>query len=133
MINEAAIRLALVAGESSGDQIAAAVVNKLLQTQHTLAIRGVGGPALAAAGMQCDVDIDALSVRGYVEVIRHLPRLLRLRKNLIQGFVRWQANAFLGVDAPDFNLDIAATLKAKGMPCFHLVGPSIWAWRPERK
>lgn len=133
MINEAAIRLALVAGESSGDQIAAAVVKKLLQTQHTLAIRGVGGPALAAAGMQCDVDIDALSVRGYVEVIRHLPRLLRLRKNLIQGFVRWQAHAFLGVDAPDFNLDIAATLKAKGMPCFHLVGPSIWAWRPERK
>ncbi|HAB48137.1 MAG: lipid-A-disaccharide synthase [Betaproteobacteria bacterium] len=126
-------RIALVAGESSGDQIAAAVMKKLFHADNALTVRGVGGPALAAAGMQCDVDISALSLRGYAEVIRHLPRLLRLRRQLIRGFIDWPADLFLGVDAPDFNFEIAATLKARGMPCFHLVGPSIWAWRPERK
>jgi lipid-A-disaccharide synthase len=126
-------RMALVAGESSGDQIAAAVLEKLFQANSALRVRGVGGPALAAAGMHCDVDIAALSLRGYAEVIKHLPRLLRLRRQLIQHFIDWPADMFLGVDAPDFNFEIAATLKARGTPCFHLVGPSIWAWRPERK
>jgi len=126
-------RLALVAGESSGDQIAAAVIAKLFQRAVPLEVRGVGGPSLAAAGMTCDVGIEALSLRGYVEVIRHLPRLLRLRKNLLKRFSRWPADIFLGVDAPDFNLQLAAMLKSRGIRSYHLVGPSIWAWRPQRK
>lgn len=131
--NTRAVKLALVAGESSGDQIAAAVIECLLAQQSGLQVRGIGGPALAKAGMHCDADIDALALRGYVEVIRHLPRLLRLRGKLIQDFVRWKPDIFMGVDAPDFNLELASRLKAQGIYCYHLVGPSIWAWRPERK
>ena len=127
------LRLALVAGESSGDQIAAAVIDRLLAQRSDLQVRGIGGPALRNAGMHCDADIEALSLRGYVEVIRHLPRLLRLRRKLFHGFLQWRPQLFLGVDAPDFNLNLASALKQNGIYCYHLVGPSIWAWRPERK
>ena len=125
-------RVAWVAGEVSGDLIAAGSVDRL-GAESNVVQRGVGGPAMRAAGLRCDAGIDQLSVRGYVEVLRHLPRLLRLRARLAELYTRWPADCFVGVDAPDFNLALERRIRASGIPTVHMVGPSIWAWRAKRK
>jgi lipid-A-disaccharide synthase len=124
--------VAWVAGEVSGDQIAAGAVERL-GAESNVVQRGVGGPAMRGAGLQCDAGIEQLSVRGYVEVIRHLPRLLGLRARLAELYTRWPADCFVGVDAPDFNLALERRIRARGIPTVHMVGPSIWAWRAKRK
>lgn len=127
-----AIRLAWVAGELSGDLIAAGAV-RTLGAEPGMCQRGVGGPAMRAAGLRCDADIGELSVRGYVEVMRHLPRLLRLRRRLAALYTRWPADCVIGVDAPDFNLGLERQIRKRNIPTVHMVGPSIWAWRAKRK
>lgn len=125
-------QIAWVAGELSGDSIAAGAL-ALIGAGSATSQRGVGGPAMRKAGLQCDADIEELSLRGYVEVFRHLPRLLRLRARLSKLYSRWPADCFVGVDAPDFNLGLERRLRARSIPTVHMVGPSIWAWRPNRK
>lgn len=124
--------LAIVVGEASSDWIGALAVEQLLQ-QHTLRVEGVAGPRLRALGVDALHGSEELSIRGYVEVIRHLPRLLKMRKNLMN---RWseqlRPKLFVGVDAPDFNLKLEQVLKASGVPTVQVVCPSIWAWRMER-
>ncbi len=124
--------LAIVVGEASSDWIGALAVEQLIH-QNTLRIEGVAGPKLRALGVKAIHGSEELSVRGYVEVIRHLPRLLKMRKNLMQ---RWSEECrpklFVGVDAPDFNLKLEQVLKASGVPTVQVVCPSIWAWRMER-
>jgi len=124
-------RIGLVAGEASGDLIAAQALSQLGQDRPQ-ALMGVGGRALQAIGMDCWESCDRLAVRGYVEVLAHLPGLLRLRRQLVERFAASDLNLFLGVDAPDFNLGLATELRRRGLRTAHLVSPSIWAWRADR-
>ena len=127
-------RAALVfcAAEASGDLLAAPVVTALRARHGDLAIGGVAGDRMVAAGAHAWHHIRELSVRGYVEVLRELPRLLALRRALRDRVLAERARVFVGVDAPDFNLKLEAWLRGAGVPTVHYVSPSIWAWRRER-
>jgi lipid-A-disaccharide synthase len=124
--------IAFVAGEASGDLLAAGVVAELKRRDPTLMLAGVGGDAMIAAGFDAWHHVRTLSVRGYVEVLRHLPRLLQLRRDLAERVRAWRPRAFIGVDAPDFNLGLEERLRASGIRTVQFVSPSVWAWRPER-
>jgi len=128
----AASSIAFVAGEASGDLLAAGVLAELRRRDPSLALAGVGGDRMIAAGFDAWEHVRALSVRGYVEVLRHLPRLLRLRSELLRRVTDLRPRAFVGVDAPDFNLGLEVKLRARGIRVVHMVSPSVWAWRPER-
>lgn len=129
--------LAIATGEASGDWIGELAISQLKSDYaargQQLLIEGIAGPKLRQAGVLALHQSEELSVRGYVEVLRHLPRLLQMRKRLIQ---RWSKDAkpkvFVGVDAPDFNMAIELAVKQAGVPSVHMVCPSIWAWRMER-
>jgi lipid-A-disaccharide synthase len=123
---------AFVAGEASGDLIAAGVIAELRARAPDLRCAGVGGDRMIASGFEAWAHVRELSVRGYVEVLRHLPRLLRLRAELLRRLRSEPPAVFVGVDAPDFNLGLEEKLRASGVPVVHLVSPSIWAWRSER-
>jgi lipid-A-disaccharide synthase len=125
------LRLGLAAGEASGDLLAAQMLAGLIQ-QEPVDARGIAGPSLIRQGMQAWHTTDELSVRGYVEVIKHLPRLLQLRKNLANRFIDWKPDIFVGVDAPDFNIELERRLRVAGIKTVHFIGPSVWAWRYER-
>jgi len=125
-------RVAMAAGEASGDLLAASVLRAMHARDAGLCAAGIGGPALAAEGFKRWWSIDELSVRGYVEVLGALPRLLRLRRELGRRVRGWRPDVFVGVDAPDFNLELERRLRATGIPIVHFVSPSIWAWRAER-
>ena len=122
----------IVAGETSGDMLAAHVLAGLRQAGCMLTAWGVGGPALSAQGLECVASIDQLAVRGYAEVLGALPRLWHLRKTLMSEAVSRKPLLCITVDAPDFNLVLAAKMKALGIPTVHFISPSIWAWRKER-
>ncbi len=128
------MKIACVAGETSGDLLAAAVLHGLKQSPFTepLELFGIGGPAMQAQGLEAFWTIDALSVRGYVEVLNALPRLLSMRHQLKQKIIMRRPNLFLGVDAPDFNLGLERGLKRAGIKTAHFISPSVWAWRSER-
>jgi len=122
----------LVAGEPSGDLIAAQVVQGLKSHIPELDVAGIGGPALKAQGMRLWHPMDALSVFGYVDALKNLPRLYSIFKDVQKRFLQSQPAVFVGVDAPDFNLRLEHRLKQHGIATVHFVGPSIWAWRYER-
>lgn len=128
-------KLACVAGEPSGDLLAAPVLSALNQIPDMagLEIYGIGGPRMQAQGMRSGWPMETLSVRGYVEAIKQLPAILKLRKELIQNLTgEGRPDVYLGVDAPDFNLGVELHLRKAGIPTLHLVSPSIWAWRAGR-
>lgn len=128
-------KLACVAGEPSGDLLAAPVLSALNQIPDMagLEVYGIGGPRMQAEGMRSDWPMETLSVRGYVEAIKQLPAILKLRKGLIQNLLHeGRPDVYLGVDAPDFNLGVELQLRKAGIPTLHLVSPSIWAWRAGR-
>jgi len=128
-------KLACVAGEPSGDLLAAPVLSALNQIPDMagLEVYGIGGPRMQAQGMRSDWPMETLSVRGYVEAIKQLPAILKLRKELIQNLIgEGRPDVYLGVDAPDFNLGVELHLRKAGIPTLHLVSPSIWAWRAGR-
>ncbi len=120
------------AGETSGDLLAAPVIGALRTLQPQTPVCGIAGQRMIAAGCEPWHHIRELSVRGYVEVLRELPRLLRLRSALRDRVQAARARVFVGVDAPDFNLKLEINLRAAGVPTVHYVSPSIWAWRKER-
>ncbi len=122
----------LSAGETSGDTLGAAVAEALEQRLGNLKLAGITGPAMRAAGVDSIETIDALDVMGLFEVIGHLPRLVRLRRGLRATIRDRRPRAFVGIDAPDFNLGLARGLKRDGIPTAHLVAPSVWAWRGYR-
>ena len=128
-------KLACVAGEPSGDLLAAPVLSALNQIPEMsgLEVYGIGGPRMQAQGMRSDWSMETLSVRGYVEAIKQLPAILKLRKELIQNLLHeGRPDVYLGIDAPDFNLGVELELRKAGIPTLHLVSPSIWAWRAGR-
>jgi lipid-A-disaccharide synthase len=126
------MRIGLVAGEASGDVLGAGLI-RAIRTQYPDAImEGVAGPEMIAAGCECWEPSESLAVMGLVEPLAHIPRLLRLRRELAR---RWQASppdVFVGIDAPDFNLGLEKKLRKSGIRTAHYVSPSIWAWRAGR-
>ncbi|AWW49990.1 lipid-A-disaccharide synthase [Polynucleobacter paneuropaeus] len=128
-------KLACVAGEPSGDLLAAPVLSALNQIPDMadLEVYGIGGPLMQAQGFRSDWPMETLSVRGYVEAIQQLPAILRLRKELIHTLLTEnRPDVYLGIDAPDFNLGVEMQLRKAGIPILHFVSPSIWAWRAGR-
>ena len=128
----AALRLVLMAGEASGDVLGADLASALKRQQPDIQLSGMTGPGMRAAGVEPWFDIDALSVMGLTEVLKHLPRLLKLRRRIRERILDWPADALVTIDAPDFNLGLARQLKASGLPTIHYVSPSVWAWRAGR-
>jgi lipid-A-disaccharide synthase len=128
-------KLVCVAGEPSGDLLAAPALSALKQIPETsnLQVYGIGGPRMQAEGLRSDWPMETLSVRGYVEAIRQLPAILKLRKELIKNLLgKDRPDVYLGIDAPDFNLGVELALRKAGIPTLHFVSPSIWAWRAGR-
>jgi lipid-A-disaccharide synthase len=126
------MQLALVAGEASGDLLAELLLGGLHQRWPGLQTAGIGGPRMVAQGFEAWWPSDALAVRGYVEVLRHYRRISGIREQLAQRLLRERPAAFIGVDAPDFNLGLERRLKTAGVAAIHFVCPSIWAWRGGR-
>lgn len=125
-------RLGLIAGEPSGDLIAAKALAGLKLIDPQVRPEGIGGPHLAAAGLDIWHPMHALSVFGYVDAIKRFPSLVRIYSDVKNRWLREPPAVFLGVDAPDFNLLLEHRLRREGVPTIHFVGPSIWAWRYER-
>lgn len=121
-----------LAGESSGDFIASLVLPEVERRMKGAPQYGIGGPRMRAVGFRSWYDINELNVRGYVEVLSHLPHLIKLRSELARRFADSMPQVFVGVDSPDFNLTIEERLRRRGIPTVHFVSPAIWAWRPER-
>ncbi len=127
--------VAVVAAEASGDLLAASVLDGLAMKcspDRPLKAAGIGGPRMDRTGFESWWSIDELSVSGYAEVLRQYPRLRRLRRDLRERVLAWRPALFLGVDAPDFNLDLELALRRQGVRTAHFIGPSVWAWRRER-
>ncbi len=126
-------RIAMVAGEASGDLLAGLVLDGLLARWPELAASGIGGPHMARRGFNAAWPSEKLAVHGYgLDVFRRLRELLGIRKQLRERLLRERPDVFIGVDAPDFNLGLEASLKAQGIRTVHFVCPSVWAWRANR-
>ena len=119
-----------LAGETSGDFIASLVLPHAAELYPGERMMGIGGDRMIAAGLEAWHHSSVLSVRGYVEVLRKLPSLLMLRSEMKKRVRNIHPRAFIGVDAPDFNLAIEEYLRREGIKTIHFVCPSIWAWRP---
>jgi lipid-A-disaccharide synthase len=122
----------MVAGETSGDLLAGLLLDGLRERWPGLQASGIGGPQMARRGFQAWWPHDKLAVRGYVEVLRHYREIVGIRDQLKQRLLDQRPDIFIGVDAPDFNLDLEAALKAQGIKTVHFVSPSVWAWRADR-
>lgn len=132
MASSADLTLALVAGEASGDMLAARLLSGLRPRLPAACLHGIGGKAMAEYGFVSDYPMDKLAVRGLFEVIAHYRELKAMRDDLCARLIAEQPAAFIGVDAPDFNLDLEIRLRASGIPTMHFVSPSVWAWRRGR-
>jgi lipid-A-disaccharide synthase len=125
-------RFAMVAGEASGDLLAGLLLQGLRARWPHLVAQGIGGPRMAEQGFETWWPHDKLAVRGYAEVLSHYREILGIRNALVERIEKAPPDMFIGIDAPDFNLDIEARFKARGIRTVHFVSPSIWAWRGKR-
>lgn len=126
------LRVGMVAGEPSGDLLASRILRGIGQCSPGAVCQGIGGPAMQAQGFDAWFPMHALTVFGYVDAIKRLPRLLHTYSSVKNRWLRQRPDVFVGIDAPDFNLRLELQLKQAGIPTVHFVGPSIWAWRYER-
>jgi lipid-A-disaccharide synthase len=124
--------IGIVAGEASGDLLGSHLIVELKKHRPDLDFIGIAGPKMMAEGAKTLYPMERLAVRGYFEVLRHYWGLLRMRRQLVQYFLKNPPDLFIGIDAPDFNLGLEAVLRRRGIRTFHYVSPSIWAWRRGR-
>ena len=129
---ETPLTIGVVAGEPSGDLLGSHLIKALRAHLPRAQFVGIGGPRMQAAGLDALYPMEKLAVRGYVEVLRHYPEIVGIRRRLAARFLANPPALFVGVDAPDFNLDLELKLKSAGIPTAHFVSPSIWAWRGGR-
>jgi lipid-A-disaccharide synthase len=128
----APVTIGIVAGEASGDALAATLIDAVRRRRPAVRFAGIAGPKMHAAGCEVLAPLEQLAVRGFSEVIAHLPALIALRRDIGRRFIRQRVPLFVGVDAPDFNLGLERRLKRKRVRTVHFVSPSVWAWRRER-
>ncbi|WP_153108698.1 lipid-A-disaccharide synthase [Propionivibrio limicola] len=126
------VRIAMVAGEASGDLLASHLIQALKDRLPNAVFYGIGGPKMEGRGFQVLHPLEALAVRGYVEVLKHYREISGIRRDLKKRLLADPPDIFIGVDAPDFNLALEKALKRRGVPTIHYVSPSIWAWRGKR-
>jgi lipid-A-disaccharide synthase len=126
------IVIGIVAGEASGDLLGSHLMTALKAARPDIHFVGIGGPKMQSVGMEVMFPMEKLAVRGYVEVLRHYREIVGIRRKLRSHFLDNRPDLFIGVDAPDFNLDLELALKNAGITTIHYVSPSIWAWRGER-
>ena len=122
----------MVAGEVSGDLLGSHLIEALKQALPEARFIGIGGPKMQAAGMEIMFPMEKLAVFGYIDALRHYREIVGIRNKLKASLIANPPDLFIGIDAPDFNLDLELALKQRGIPTVHYVSPSIWAWRGER-
>jgi|TARA_B110000967_G_C18846907_1_gene542472 lipid-A-disaccharide synthase len=125
-------KIALVAGEPSGDLIASELMLEINQKFKNIEYVGVGGPMMKKNGLNSFFDYKVLAIHGYIDAIKNIVKLLILRRNLIKYLIDQKPDIYIGIDAPDFNFFIEKTLKKNKVKVFHYVSPSVWAWRKSR-
>ncbi len=125
-------KIALVAGEASSDLIGADLINGLYELNPSIEVLAVGGHKIKATPAQLLLENEVFSVMGLTEVLKDLPRILKVKKQLIKDILNFKPDVFIGVDSPDLNFSIAKDMKKQDIPVIHYVSPSVWAWRPKR-
>ncbi|HCD54368.1 MAG TPA: lipid-A-disaccharide synthase, partial [Halieaceae bacterium] len=126
------MRVGILAGEASGDILGSRLLSALRRRYPDLQVEGIGGPLMQAQGLHSLFPMDRLSVMGFVEPLKRLPELLRIRRSVYQHFLANPPDVFIGIDSPDFCLRLEARLRRAGIKTVHLVSPSVWAWRQGR-
>ncbi|MEO8847540.1 MAG: lipid-A-disaccharide synthase [Casimicrobiaceae bacterium] len=126
------VTVGIVAGEASGDLLAARLISAVRARNPDVRFVGIAGPKMQQAGCEVLFPLEKLAVRGFVEVLAHLPELMRIRRQLARELMARRIPLFIGVDAPDFNLGLERRLKSRGVRTIHYVSPSVWAWRGKR-
>ena len=124
--------IGIIAGEASGDALGAALIHAVRRRRPAVRFAGIAGPKMEAAGCEAWAPMERLAVRGFSEVLAHLPALIALRRDIRRRFIAARIPVFVGIDAPDFNLGLERRLKRRRIRTVHFVSPSVWAWRRER-
>ena len=128
----APVRIAMVAGEASGDLLGSRLIETLRRRIPEAVFCGIGGPRMIAAGFESWLPQEKLAVRGFVEVLRHLREILAVRREVVRRILAERPQLFLGIDSPEFNLGLERRLKGAGIRTAHMVSPQVWAWRRGR-